>query len=92
MIEVFDVSSKTAIVLGERGLRSLVVALFILGATIPFVYAILRLNQVTKWTALDAVLRFHSVNGATEALQFTLFEALASALLTIVIGLPVAWC
>ena len=92
VIEVFDVSCKAMVLPGDKGLRSVVVAVFILGSTIPFIYAILRLNQVTKWTALDAILRFHSANGATEALQFTLVEALASAVLTILIGLPVAWC
>ena len=85
-------SSKTMVLPGDKGLRSAVVAVFILGATIPFIYAILRLNQVTSWNALDAILRFHSANGATEALRFTLVEALASAILTILIGLPVAWC
>jgi len=85
-------SSKTMIVPGDKGLRWVIVTLFVMGATIPFIYAILRLNQVTKWTAIDAILQFHSANGATEALQFTLVEALASAILTILIGLPVAWC
>lgn len=80
------------IVPGDKGLRWAVVTLFVMGATIPFIYAILRLNQVTKWTAMDAMLQFHSANGATEALQFTLVEAFASAMLTILIGLPVAWC
>ena len=80
------------IVPGDKGLRWVIVTLFVMGATIPFIYAILRLNQVTKWTAIDAILQFHSANGATEALQFTLVEALASAILTILIGLPVAWC
>lgn len=80
------------IVPGDKGLRWVIVTIFVMGATIPFFYAILRLNQVTKWTAIDAILQFHSSNGATEALQFTLVEALASAILTILIGLPVAWC
>ena len=57
----------------------------------PFVYAIHRLNQVTQWTALEAILRFNTANGATEALRFTFIEALASAALTVMIGLPVAW-
>ena len=75
----------------QNAVRSLFVGAFIVGASVPFIYALHRLNQVTEWTVFEAVYNFNTVNGATEALRFTLIEALASALLTILLGLPVAW-
>ena len=75
----------------QNAVRSLFVGAFIVGASVPFIYALHRLNQVTEWTVFEAVYNFNTVNGATEALRFTLIEALASALLTVLLGLPVAW-
>ena len=91
VIEVDNVYSKSSAIVSERSLRSIAVVLFLLGVSMPFVYAIHRLNQVTQWTAWEAILRFNTANGAGEALRFTFIEALASAALTVMIGLPVAW-
>ncbi|MDA9828184.1 hypothetical protein N9C12_00660 [Candidatus Poseidoniaceae archaeon] len=91
VIEVGNVYSKSSAIVSERSLRSIAVVLFLLGVSMPFVYAIHRLNQVTQWTAWEAILRFNTANGAGEALRFTFIEALASAALTVMIGLPVAW-
>ena len=76
----------------EKTVRMLAVVLFTLGSTLPFAYALTRLKYVTGWSAWQAVGKFNTVYGGMDALKFTLLEALASSLLTILIGLPVAWC
>ena len=76
----------------EKTVRVLAVALFTLGSTLPFVYALSRLEYVTSWTAWQAFTEFRNIYGGVEALKFTLLEAIASSVLTIIIGLPVAWC
>ena len=76
----------------DKTVRVLAVALFTLGSTLPFVYAISRLEYVTSWTAWQAFTEFRNIYGGMEALKFTLLEAIASSVLTIIIGLPVAWC
>lgn len=37
-------------------------------------------------------MRFDEVYGGVEALTYTVLEASVSALLTVLIGLPIAWC
>tara|TARA_Y100000766_G_scaffold284372_1_gene302676 strand:+ start:7840 stop:9648 length:1809 start_codon:yes stop_codon:yes gene_type:complete len=76
----------------EKSVRILAVVFFTLGSTLPFAYALLRLEYVTGWSSFQALQEFSSVYGGMEALRFTLLEAIASALLTVLIGLPVAWC
>jgi len=76
----------------QNSLRGIAVGIFLLGSLLPFAYAMIRLKVVTGWSFWQAVGEFNNVNGASEALQFTLFEAFASSLLTVMIGLPIAWC
>lgn len=76
----------------ENALRLLAAIVFLLGSTVPFIYALLRLEYVTGWNAWEAISNFREMNGSMDALRFTLLESFASSLLTIVIGLPIAWC
>ena len=83
---------KTILSSSEKSVRLLAVFLFTLGSTLPFVYALTRLKYVTGWSAWQAIREFNTVYGGMDALKFTLLEAVASSLLTVLIGLPVAWC
>ena len=83
---------ETILSSSEKSVRLLAVVLFTLGSTLPFVYALTRLKYVTGWSAWQAIREFNTVYGGMDALKFTLLEAVASSLLTILIGLPVAWC
>ena len=83
---------KTILSSSEKSIRLLAVVLFTLGSTLPFVYALTRLKYVTGWSAWQAIREFNTVYGGMDALKFTLLEAVASSLLTVLIGLPVAWC
>lgn len=76
----------------ENTVRILAVLLFTLGSTLPFVYALTRLEYVTGWSIWQALTEFDTVYGGMAALKFTLLEAIASSLLTVIVGLPVAWC
>jgi len=57
----------------------------------PIALAFSRLWAVTGITPWAALMTFHEQPGATEALQFSVLEAAASTLLTVTIGLPLAW-
>ena len=78
--------------ISEKSVRLLAVVLFTLGSSLPFAYALMRLEYVTDWSALQALQEFNTVYGAMDALKFTVLEAVASSLLTVLIGLPIAWC
>ncbi len=67
-----------------------VVAVITLGLA-PLTLSLLRLWTVTGITPLGALLKVHQHPGAMEALQFSFLEATASMLLTVIIGLPLAW-
>ncbi|MDG1556212.1 MAG: hypothetical protein P8Q98_00245, partial [Candidatus Poseidoniaceae archaeon] len=66
--------------------RGFVVTAYVVLSSLPFVYAMARLQSVTGKTPLEAFLEFPEAYGATEALRFTLLEASASALLTVLFG------
>ena len=83
---------KTILSSSEKSIRLLAVVLFTLGSTLPFEYVLTRLKYVTGWSAWQAIREFNTVYGGMDALKFTLLEAVASSLLTVLIGLPVAWC
>lgn len=72
--------------------RASVVCAYLMLASLPFIYALRRLSFVTGHSSIEALARFDSVYGATEALSYTLLEASISAMLTVSIGLPIAWC
>jgi thiamine transport system permease protein len=74
-----------------KSFRTLIVVVFLIGTMLPFAYALIRLNYVTGWTLWQAIFEFPHVYGGLEALRFTFLEAFASSLLTVVIGLPIAW-
>jgi thiamine transport system permease protein len=73
-------------------LRASVVSAYLLLASLPFIYALRRLAHVTGHSPFEALMRFDEVYGGIEALTYTLLEASVSALLTVLIGLPIAWC
>ena len=58
---------------------------------LPLLLAALRLQTVTETGIVDAFGMFPEQNRALEALRFSLLEAAASTLLTLAVGLPVAW-
>ena len=58
---------------------------------VPLGMAFTRLWAVTGITPWGALSLFHQQPGAVEALRFSLLEATFSTLLTVVIGLPLAW-
>ena len=57
----------------------------------PLILAVLRLQTVTGTSIGEAFQLFSTQNRAPEALQFSLVEAAASTLLTLAVGLPIAW-
>lgn len=71
--------------------RFILIFAYLTLASLPFILALVRLQVVTGHTPIEALWRFGDVYGASEALVFTLVEASASALLTVIIGLPIAW-
>ena len=75
----------------HKSFRALIVVIFLIGTMLPFVYAFIRLKMVTGWTFWQALSGFDTVYGGSEALRFTLLEAFASSMLTVIIGLPIAW-
>lgn len=58
---------------------------------VPLSLALLRLWGVTGITPWAALAQFHEQPGAVEALKFSVLEAMASTLLTVSVGLPLAW-
>ena len=58
---------------------------------VPLALAALRLQNITGIGMIEAVQLFSDQNGAQEALRFSLIEAAASTVLTLAVGLPVAW-
>ena len=68
-----------------------VILAFALTVILPLLYAIMRLESVTESNSLDSIISFFTLTEAKEALKFTLLESLFSVILTLVIGLPLAW-
>ena len=59
--------------------------------TVPLSLAALRLQAVTDTGLIDAFSMFLEQHRAADALRFSMLEAMASTVLTVVVGLPVAW-
>ncbi len=55
------------------------------------VYAIHRLTSVTDLTVIEAILNFVDDDDTMRALEFTILEATISTIVTMLVGLPVAW-
>jgi thiamine transport system permease protein len=68
-----------------------VIIAFALTIILPLLYAIMRLEAVTGMSSLDSVISFFTLTETKEALRFTLLESLFSVILTLIIGLPLAW-
>jgi len=68
-----------------------VIIAFALTIILPLLYAIMRLEAVTGISSLDSVISFFTLTETKEALRFTLLESLFSVILTLIIGLPLAW-
>ncbi len=58
---------------------------------VPLTLAVLRLWSVTQVSPFEALVQFPEQIGAMEALRFTLIEASLSTILTVILGLPIAW-
>lgn len=58
---------------------------------VPLGLAAFRLQDVTDTSMIEALRLFFEQNGAQEALRFSMIEAVASTVLTVAVGLPVAW-
>lgn len=69
----------------------LAVGLVIALGLFPISLALIRLWAVTGISPLSALTMVHDQPGALEALRFSLLEALASTLLTVALGVPLAW-
>ena len=68
-----------------------VIIAFALTIIFPLLYAIMRLEAVTGMSSLDSIISFFTLTETKEALRFTLLESLFSVILTLIIGLPLAW-
>ena len=68
-----------------------VVGSFFFALFIPIMYAILRLQSVTEMNSLMAISHFFEIFGTKEALKFTLLQASFSVIVTLIIGIPLAW-
>lgn len=77
--------------LGVHPIQWLSLSFVIALGIVPLTLAFSRLWAVTGITPWAAVLDVHHQPGATEALQFSVLEATASTMLTVAIGLPLAW-
>ena len=85
-------NSQASFLSADKTLRFSVVLVYLAACILPFVYALERLQYVTGWSVFTALSEFSSQSGAMKALKFTMLESVASALLTVLIGLPIAWC
>jgi len=75
----------------SKSIQWTVIIAFALTIILPLLYAIMRLEAVTGISSLDSVISFFTLTETKEALRFTLIESLFSVILTLIIGLPLAW-
>ena len=71
--------------------HSVPVAVYLGLILIPLVLALDRLVFVTGSNPIEAIFRLDEHPLALKAVQFTFVQATLSALLTLAIGLPIAW-
>ena len=71
--------------------HSVPVAVYLGMILIPVLLALDRLVFVTGSNPIEAIFRLDEHPLALEAVQFTFIQATLSALLTLAIGLPIAW-
>lgn len=75
----------------SNGASWMAIGLVIGMAVIPLLLALGRLATVTDLTPMEAVMAFPSQPGAMEALHFSFLEAILSTVLTVAVGVPLAW-
>ncbi|MBL6891626.1 MAG: iron ABC transporter permease [Candidatus Poseidoniaceae archaeon] len=68
-----------------------VILSFALAIVLPLLYAIMRLESVTGISSLESIITFFEQPLLKEALSFTILESIFSVVLTLIIGLPLAW-
>ena len=68
-----------------------VILSFALAIVLPLLYAIMRLESVTGFSSLESIITFFEQPLLKEALSFTILESIFSVVLTLIIGLPLAW-
>ena len=68
-----------------------VILSFALAIVLPLLYAIMRLESVTGINSLESIITFFEQPLLKEALKFTILESIFSVVLTLIIGLPLAW-
>jgi len=68
-----------------------VILSFALAIVLPLLYAIMRLESVTGISSLESIITFFEQPLLKEALRFTILESIFSVVLTLIIGLPLAW-
>ena len=71
--------------------RSVPVALYLSMILVPLLFAVDRLMFVTGMNPFQAILHLDEHPLGTDAITFTFVQAILSALLTLIIGLPIAW-
>ena len=74
-----------------NGLQWFVVGSFFLALFVPLFYSVIRLQSVTGMSSLSAISNFFDIVGTREALKFTLLQATFSVIVTLIIGVPLAW-
>jgi len=68
-----------------------VIISYSLAIILPLTYAIMRLEAVTGVSSIESIFTFFEQPLTKEALRFTILESLFSVVLTLIIGLPLAW-
>ena len=71
--------------------RSVPVVLYLLMILVPLLFAVERLMFVTGMNPFEAILHLDEHPLGTDAVVFTFSQAILSSILTLVVGLPIAW-
>ena len=71
--------------------RSVPVAVYLSMILVPLLFAVDRLVFVTGMNPFQAILHLDEHPLGTDAIIFTFAQAILSALLTLILGLPIAW-
>ena len=75
----------------SSSLQWTVILSFALAIVLPLLYAIMRLESVTGISSIESIITFFEQPLLKEALRFTILESIFSVVLTLIIGLPLAW-
>ena len=72
--------------------RGVPVALYLAMILVPLVLALERLMFVTGMNPIQAIFHLDEHPFGVDAVVFTFVQAILSATLTLMLGLPIAWC